>query len=100
MTVTVVEIIVEVLAILAIATKETKQGRLSGSIHSNLSSLVDGPLEKRLRRLVGNNDVENALKRLDRLTQEETRMAAAEALILTHSINDKTTVLIDGMQIR
>jgi len=35
MTEMIVKILVEVLAILAIATRETKQGRLSEYIHSN-----------------------------------------------------------------
>ena len=33
-------------------------------------------------------DLEDALKNLDRLTQEEARMANAEVLRMTHSIRD------------
>ena len=33
-------------------------------------------------------DLENALKKLDRLTQEEARMANAEVLRIAHSIRD------------
>ena len=33
--------------------------------------------------------VEDALQRLDKLTQEEVRMAAAEALVITRGIDDK-----------
>ena len=33
-------------------------------------------------------DLEDALKNLDRLTQEEARMANAEVLRITHSIRD------------
>jgi hypothetical protein len=39
--------------------------------------------------------VEEALLRLDQLTQEECRMAAAEALVITRGIDDKVTV-VDG----
>ena len=35
------------------------------------------------------NDVEDALQRLDKLTQEEARMAAAEALTITRGIDDQ-----------
>ena len=35
------------------------------------------------------NDVEDALQRLDKLTQEEARMAAVEALTITRGIDDK-----------
>jgi len=60
--------------------------------------LVNVPLEKYRKQLVGNNDIEDALKRLDRLIQEEAQMAAAEALKFTHGINEKAKVLIDGVQ--
>ena len=42
--------------------------------------------------------MEDVLKRLDLLTQEEARMATAEVLKIANRINDKTNVLIDGMQ--
>ena len=35
--------------------------------------------------------MEDALKRLDKLTQEEARMAAAEILKLTHIVDNKVT---------
>jgi hypothetical protein len=52
--------------------------------------------EKYLRKLIGRNDIEGALKRLDKLTQEEARMATAEVLKVTHSIDDKVKGLIEG----
>ncbi|KAI9428498.1 hypothetical protein H4582DRAFT_688593 [Lactarius indigo] len=79
MTDMIVKIMVEVLNIFAIATKEMKQGRA----------------KKYLKKLVGRNDMEDALKRLDQLTQEEARMAAAQILKLTHSI-EYTTKNVDG----
>ncbi|KAH8986042.1 hypothetical protein EDB86DRAFT_3083079 [Lactarius hatsudake] len=84
----IVKIMVEVLNIFAIATKEMKQGRA----------------KKFLKKLVGKKDVEDALMRLDILTQEEARMAAAQILRLTHSVeytikdvdNKVDAVLNDG----
>jgi len=55
-------------------------------------------LEKFLKKLLGRNDIEDALKRLDKLTQEEARMATAEVLKITHSVDGNVKVLIDGMQ--
>ena len=40
-------------------------------------------------------DLENALKKLDRLTQEEARMAHAEVVRITHSIRNEIKV-VDG----
>ena len=47
--------------------------------------------EKFLKKLVGRKDIEDALKRLDRLTQEEALMAAAQVLRLTHIVDNKVT---------
>ena len=47
-------------------------------------------LEKFFKKLLGRNDVEDALKRLDKLTHEEAKMATAE--VLNH-----VKVLVDGM---
>jgi len=46
-------------------------------------------LETFLKRLVGRTDIEDALQRLDKLTQEEVRMATAEGLKATHGIDNK-----------
>ena len=52
-------------------------------------------IEKFLRKLAGMADLEDALKTLDRLTQEEARMANAEVLRLSHSIRDGVEI-VDG----
>jgi uncharacterized protein YoxC len=40
-------------------------------------------------------DLEDALKKLDRLTQEEARMAHAEVLRITHNIREEVKI-VDG----
>ncbi|KAI0000825.1 hypothetical protein BJV74DRAFT_766646, partial [Russula compacta] len=74
-----VKIMAEVLSILGIATKEIKRSQM----------------KKFLKRLTGRTDLEDALKRLDTLTNEEARMAIAEVLKSTHAINDRVGV-VDG----
>ncbi|KAI0287839.1 hypothetical protein BC826DRAFT_1042259 [Russula brevipes] len=75
------KIMIEVLSILSIATKEIKEGRM----------------KKYLRKLlVGGSDIENALKRLDALTQEETRMAIAQVLKASHSIEERVKAVFEG----
>jgi methyl-accepting chemotaxis protein len=51
--------------------------------------------EKFLRKLAGMVDLEDALKKLDRLTQEEARMAHTEVLRITHNIRDGVKT-VDG----
>ncbi|KAI9436476.1 hypothetical protein H4582DRAFT_2130027 [Lactarius indigo] len=80
MTDIIVKIMVEVLGILAISTKEIKQGRT----------------KKYLKKLAGRTELEDALKRLDILTQEEARMAAAQVLRIAHNVENKVTKVIDG----
>src|ERR1700744_2958161 len=114
------QILVEVLHIFGIATKELKRGSASkfwriGCIWVFTKLCV----EKFLRKLAGMADLEDALKKLDRLTQEEARIAKAEELRITNKIHygvkivegkfeevvdkvqcvdDKVQVVIDGAQ--
>ena len=41
-----------------------------------------------LKTLIGKTDIEDALKRLDKLTNEEVRMVTAQVLEATHAIDD------------
>jgi hypothetical protein len=69
---------------------------VSISIYDILFALDLLSLEKIVRKLLGRNDVEDALKRLDTLTMEEARMAIAETRNVTHSVDDKVAGLIEG----
>jgi peptidoglycan hydrolase CwlO-like protein len=89
MTDIIVKIMVEVLSILGIVTKEVKQGRTSTSFLVYLSPNTNLRAERFFKKLVGMKDVEAALQRLDKLTQEEARMAAAEVLEIARGIDDK-----------
>ena len=60
-------------------------------MYANLGS------EKFLKKLVGQKDIEDALRRLDRLTQEEALMAAAQILNLTHTVDNKLDVVMKGI---
>ena len=42
-----------------------------------------------MRRLLGRSDVEDALKKLDELTDEEARMAVAQNLKATHNVDQR-----------
>ncbi|KAH8986122.1 hypothetical protein EDB92DRAFT_1287444 [Lactarius akahatsu] len=70
----IVKIMVEVLGIFGIVTKEMKQGRA----------------KKYLKKLVGRRDIEDALGRLDRLTQQEAQMAIVEVLKVAHNAVEGT----------
>ena len=94
----IVDIIVEVLTLLAVATKETKRGRFSELMSCILPFLPDGCLEKYFMKLTGNRDIEDSLERLDKLTEEEARVAAAELLKMTHSVDGKVIGVDDRVR--
>jgi hypothetical protein len=54
-------------------------------------------LKKLMKKLIGNNDIEDALKRLDRLTQEEARMASAQLLKITNAIDSEVREIADNV---
>jgi hypothetical protein len=55
-----------------------------------------------MKRVIGRTDVEDALKKLDRLTNEEARMAVAQNLKATHNVDERvrgvgnTVVAVDN----
>jgi len=48
-----------------------------------------------MKRLIGRTDVDDALKRLDKLTHEEARMATTEVLKATHTVGDRVRGVSD-----
>ncbi|KAN0105778.1 hypothetical protein V8E52_010688 [Russula decolorans] len=76
----IVRIMVEVIRILGIATKEIKR------------SLT----KKYLNKLIGRTDMEDALKRLDFLTREEAWMAIAQNMRDMRNLHERVTEVIDG----
>ena len=83
------QIMVEVLSILGIATNEIKQGRMSKYCLTNMTMLTERRSEKYMKKLIGRTEMADALKRLDKLTQEEARMAAAQNLKATHTVDER-----------
>ncbi|KAH9059079.1 hypothetical protein EDB87DRAFT_827858 [Lactarius vividus] len=79
---TIVKIMVEVLGIFAVVTKAMKQGRARNF----------------LKKLIGRRDIEDALGRLDRLTQHEAQMAIVEVLKVTHDVKDGVVFVGEQVQ--
>jgi hypothetical protein len=52
--------------------------------------------EQFAKKLLGDSEIENILKRLDRLTQEDARMTAAQTFAVVHSLLDNMKVVMDG----
>ncbi|KAN0136399.1 hypothetical protein V8E53_005767 [Lactarius tabidus] len=78
-----VQITVEILDILAIATKEMKQSRA----------------KKFLKSVIGRTKLDDGLKKLDKLINEEVAMASAQLLRITHNISENIKAVDDKVQI-
>jgi len=95
----IVEIMIEVLRILGIATKEVKRGRFSeliGGVYLRFSLTCCS--ERYFKKLTGKREIEDSLERLDKLTLEEARMASAEQLKMTHSVDGKVMGVDDRVK--
>jgi hypothetical protein len=46
---------------------------------------------------MGRTEMEDGLKRLDKLTQEEARMATAQVLKVTHTVDERVRGVADGI---
>ena len=54
--------------------------------------------EKFAKKLLGDSEIEAVVQRLDRLTQEESRMAATQTLGVVHSLIDNMKVVMEGTE--
>ena len=94
---TVVKILVELLSALALATKRIKQGRTSKLVFGEmLYYLTQRNSEKLVKNLFGEKDVEAVFQRLDRLTQDEARITAAQTLEVVYGLIQNMRVVMDG----
>ena len=59
--------------------------------------LIKGYLEKYAKKLIGRTDIENSLKRLDKLTREEAWMGIAQNLKATHAVGESVREVVDNV---
>jgi hypothetical protein len=101
MTYAIVKVMVEVLYILAIATKEISRNcasELTSGERRILSAYCSSA--KYLRKLVGRTDIEDALQKLDQAAQEEVRMATAESLKATYGVGPNVQGMLKATEER
>jgi len=61
--------------------------------------LTQRSTEKFMKKLLGENDVEAILQRLDRLTLDEARTTAAQNLQAVYGLVQNMRVVMDGEQV-
>ena len=92
-----VKIMVELLSVLALATKQIKQGRFSKSAITCTLHMAQCAIEKFAKKLCGESEVEAVLQKLDRLTQNEARMTVAQTLGVVHGLVGNVRIVMEGM---
>jgi hypothetical protein len=98
MTDIVIKIMVELLSVLALATKQIKQGRFSKYTVTYTLPVAYCTTEKFAKKLLGDSEIETVLRRLDRLTQDEARMTAAQTLGAVHGLVCNMKVVMEGTE--
>ena len=101
MTDIIIKILVELLSVLALATKQVKQGRFSEYqwAAAYTLSVSQCPTEKFAKKLLGDSEIETVLRRLDRLTQDEARITVAQTLGVVHGLVGNLKVVMKGAEL-
>ena len=96
MTDIVVKITLEVLSVLALATRQIKLGRFSKHAIAYTLLTAQCGIEKFAKKLLGESEVEAVLNKLDRLTQDEARMTVAQTLGVVHGLVGNVKEVMEG----
>jgi len=96
----IIKIMVEVLSVFSLATKQIKEGRLSKtSFNLTPSFLSTSVSEKFAKKLFGESEIEDILQRLDRLTVDEARVTGTQTLQVVHGLVTNMKLVMDGIQL-
>jgi hypothetical protein len=88
----IIKIMVELFSVLALTTKQVKQGRFSECIDQIYAGYAQCVAEKFVKTLLGKrkDKLQAALERLDRLTKDEGLSAVAQILGIVHQGSNET----------
>ena len=98
MTDIIIKIMIELLSVLALATKQIKQGRFSECALTSTLPAAQYVAEKFAKKLLGDSEIEAILQRLDRLTQDEARMTVSQTLGVVHGLVGNMKVVMEGAE--
>ena len=93
----IIKILIELLSTISLAIQQAKQGRLSEPHPLRYNALVTPcDAEKFGKKLFGENYVEAAMERLDRLTRDEAQTTATQTLELVYGLVRNIKIVLDG----
>jgi hypothetical protein len=91
----IVKIMIQLLSVFALATKQITQGRISKCAVSYWPGL-NYATEKFGKKLIGETEIEEVLQKLDRLTLDEARIGIAQTLGLVHGLVGNVKLIMEG----
>ena len=94
----VLKIMVQLLSVLSLATKQISQKRFSKCALTYTLSVAQCTTEKFAKKLLGETEIEAVLQRLDRLTQDEARITVAQTLGVVHGLVGNVRIIMEGAQ--
>jgi hypothetical protein len=94
----IVKILLELLSVLSLATKQITQKRFSKCGVAYALSMAQCFTVKFAKKLLGETEIEAILQRLDRLTQDEARIGVAETLGVVHGLVGNVKEIMEGAQ--
>jgi len=97
MTDIIIKVMVELLSVFALATKQIQQPRFGECAITYTLSVAQYATEKFATRLSSNeNDIKAILRTLDRLTQEEARMTVVPFFGVVHGLVGNMKAVMEG----
>ena len=96
MTEVIIKVMIELLSVLTLGTKQLKQGRFSECAVTYTLPVTQCAIEKFAKKLLGESEIEAVLQRLDRLTRDETRIAVTQTLGVVHGLVGSVKVVMEG----
>ena len=94
----VLKIMVELLSVLALATKQIEDGRFSKCAVTYTLPVAQSAKEKFAKKVLGESDMEAVLQRLDQLTMDEARVTVAQTLSVVYGLVINLKVVMEGAE--
>ena len=92
------KIMVEMLLVLALATQQVNRGQFSEFVVAYTSHSANHNSEKFTKKFLEHNDIQAVLQRLDRLTTEESRVAAIQIMEVVRGLFNNMMMVMDGTE--
>ena len=96
MTEGIIKVMIELLLLLALATKQLKQGHFSACAVTYTLPVTQCAIENFVKKLLRESEIETVLQRLDRLTPDEAQITVKQTLGVIHGLVVSVKAVMEG----